>query len=322
MKKFLKNFIKNFKFIFDIGGFIFFSFAALLLKIYKLIGVKNLKYSTKFIKLIGIFPLRDHYYEPQFKNEHLRSRFKKPIKNLNIFDRDKLNINLSPKQKYTKELLNLKLDQKNNLTSFNMKNPFFSRGDADFLYQFIRQTKPKNIIEIGCGHSTLIANEAIKKNKNEKKNCLITCVDPGEISLISTLNVKRIKKKVEDCNISIFKRLRKNDLLFIDSTHIIKPFGDVLKIYHEIIPTLNKGVNICIHDIFTPYSYPSDWIIDQNLFWNEQYLLETLMTNNKKYQVIAPLFFLSKKHFSRLKKYCPYLSNKSMPSSFYIKKLN
>ena len=130
MMKFLKKIIINFKLAFDNGGF-FFGFAALLLKIYKIIGVKNLKYSTKFIKFIWIFPLRDHYYGPQFKNEHLRSKFKKSIKNLNIFDEDKLNINFSPKHKFTKELLSLKLDQKDNLTSFTIKNPFFSRGDED-----------------------------------------------------------------------------------------------------------------------------------------------------------------------------------------------
>tara|TARA_B100000902_G_C26570016_1_gene556092 strand:- start:100 stop:543 length:444 start_codon:yes stop_codon:yes gene_type:complete len=147
-------------------------------------------------------------------------------------------------------------------------------------------------------------------------------VDPGKITLIEDLKIKRIKKKVENCDISLFKKLKKNDLLLIDSSHIIKPFGDVLKIYHEIIPSINKGVNICVHDIFTPYSYPSDWIIDQNLFWNEQYLLEAFIMNKKNYQIIAPLYFMSKKYFFILKKICPYLKKNSRPSSFYIKKIN
>ena len=212
--------------------------------------------------------------------------------------------------------------KKKNSKSFYIDNPFFPRGDADFLYQFVRQTKPKNIIEIGSGYSTLIIDEAIKKNRNEKYDCDIICVDPGKITLIEDLKIKRIKKKVENCDISLFKKLKKNDLLLIDSSHIIKPFGDVLKIYHEIIPSINKGVNICVHDIFTPYSYPSDWIIDQNLFWNEQYLLEAFIMNKKNYQIIAPLYFMSKKYFFILKKICPYLKKNSRPSSFYIKKIN
>ena len=150
----------------------------------------------------------------------------------------------------------------------------------------------------------------------------MTCIDPGDINIISKLKIKRIKKKVENCNISYFKKLKRNDLLIIDSTHIIKPYGDVLKIYQEIIPTINKGVNICIHDIFTPYSYPGDWIIDHNLFWNEQYLLETILMDKKKYKIIAPLFFLKNNQYSILKNICPYLNKNSNPSSFYFKKIN
>ena len=81
MKQTLKEIINRNKLIFDVFGIIIFSLSACFLKIYKLMGVKNLKYTTKLIKFIGIFPVRDHYYEPQFKNEYLRNRIKKPIKN-------------------------------------------------------------------------------------------------------------------------------------------------------------------------------------------------------------------------------------------------
>ena len=279
MRKLIKKIIYNFRLLIDLFGVSFFGFSAILMKIYKLIGVKNLKYSTKFIKFIGIFPIRDHYYEPEFKNNFLRSKFNK-IKKPNLFNTKKFNINYFKKFKFSQELLNLNLERKSNSNSFYMNNSFFSKGDADFLYQFIRLKKPKNIIEIGSGYSTLIMTKAILKNKKEKNVCSITSIDPGNISVLDNIKIKRLKKKVEDCNISIFKKLKKNDLLFIDSSHTIKPFGDVLKIYQEIIPSLNKGVNICVHDIFIPYSYPSDWIIDQNLFWNEQYMLEVLLMNN------------------------------------------
>lgn len=321
MKKILKNIVIKYKIIFDLCGILVFAISAFGLKIYKLLGVKNLKYSTRLIKFIGIFPIRNHYYEPQFNNEFLRSKIEKPIKNYKIFNENKIN-NSFKKFRFSKELVDLKLNEKNELTEFKMDNPFFSRGDADFLYQFIRHTKPKNIIEIGSGYSTLISYEALLKNKKENNNCSITCIDPGDIKIIKSLDVAKIKKKVEDVNVSFFKKLKKNDLLLIDSTHIIKPFGDVLKIYQEIIPALDKGVNICIHDIFTPYSYPSDWVIDHNLFWNEQYLLEILLMNTKTYKIEVPLFYIKKKYFTKLKKVCPYLEKNSKPSSFYLKKIN
>ena len=270
MKKILKNIVSKYNFLFDIFGIIFFGLSAFGLKIYKLLGVKNLKYSTKLVKLIGIFPIRNHYYEPQFKNEYLRSRIIKPIKNDKIFRNKDLNLKFLNKLKYSNELKEIIENENIEDFNFDIDNPFFSRGDADFLYQFIRYTKPKKIIE--------------------------------------------------DCRISLFETLEDNDLLIIDSTHIIKPFGDVLKIYQEIIPNIKKKVNICIHDIFTPYSYPEDWIIDHNLFWNEQYLLECLLMNKNQYQLIAPLYYLKKQYYSKLKYVCPYLNRDSKPSSFYIRK--
>jgi len=321
MKEILKKISIRYKLFFDLSIFLFCCFAAIIFKIYKLLGVKNLRLSTKVIKKIGIFPLRDHYYEPQFKNDHLRSINEKQRKIDKIFNHKYSDFGILKKLKYSKELINLKLKIKSNNSGFVMDNPFFSAGDADFLYQFIRHTKPKRIIEVGSGYSTLIAYEAKLKNELEKQKCEMICIDPGKIEIISNLKIKRIKKKLEDCKIDIFKSLKKDDLLLIDSTHIIKPFGDVLRIYQEIIPDLNKNTNICIHDIFTPFSYPSDWMIDHNLFWNEQYLLETLLMDKTKYKIIAPLFFLKKRYFSLLKKICPYMSNKSGPSSFYLKKI-
>ena len=319
MKLLTKKIIYNLRSLIDIFGIPFFFISAILMKIYKLIGIKNLKYSTKLIKYIGIFPIRHHYYEPSFNHNVLRSKFDKINKNLNVFDEKKFDINYFKKFKFSKELLNLNLNQRKNSSSFFIDNPFFSRGDADFLYQFVRLTKPKNIIEIGSGYSTLIINKGILKNKEEKNNCKIISIDPGKIDLLDNMKIKRIRKKIEDCNLSIFKKLKKNDLLLIDSSHIIKPFGDVLKIYQEIIPLLNKGVNICVHDIFIPYSYPSNWIIDQNLFWNEQYILEIILMNKNKYKIIAPLFFMKKKYFQKMKLFCPYLNNEAKPSSLYFK---
>ena len=111
-----KNIINRNKLLFDILGITIFSLSAFF-KIYKLLGVKNLKYSTKLIKYIGVFPIRNHYYEPQFKNEYLRSKIKRPNKNSLIFNEKKINKNLLNQLQYKKELLKLKLDQSNSKSS-------------------------------------------------------------------------------------------------------------------------------------------------------------------------------------------------------------
>ena len=86
-----------------------------------------------------------------------------------------------------------------------------------------------------------------------------------------------MKLKSKGC---FFAKDKKNDILFIDSSHIIRPQGDVLFEYLEILPILNPGVVVHIHDIFSPKDYLDNWIINDHLFWNEQYLLEAFLSFN------------------------------------------
>lgn len=109
------------------------------------------------------------------------------------------------------------------------------------------------------------------------------------------------------------------DLLFVDSSHMIRPQGDVLTEHLQIFPRLSKGVYVHIHDIFTPKDYPNEWIVDEVRFWNEQYLLEALLTNTTRYQVVAALNYLKNNHFNKLAERCPYLTEEREPGSFYFK---
>jgi hypothetical protein len=315
MKNIIQNFIKKFDIFFDILILPLCAFSGIIFKIYKKIGVANLSLTTKLLKQIGIFPIRNHYYEPQFIHKNVKFKNQKYIKiNFNT------HYSIFGKLKFNNELKKLNLHNQKSKFGFFINNSFFEAGDFDFLYQFIRYSRPKKIIEIGSGYSSIIAYEAIIKNfQNSKKFCKMTCIDPGNIDQISNLNkIKFINKKIEEIKINIFKSLNSGDLLIIDSTHMIKPDGDVLKIYNEIIPNLKKGVNIMIHDIFIPYEYPQYWLDKHMLFWNEQYLLQAILNSNK-YKILAPLYYLKRNKFNQLKKVCPYLKTDSKPSSFYIK---
>lgn len=315
MKNTIKNFIVKFDIFFDILILPLCVFSGVIFQIYKKLGVANLSVTTRWLKKIGIFPIRNHYYEPQFIHNNVKFKNKKYIK-IN-FNR---NYSIIKKLKYNSELEELNLKSRKSKFGFFINNSFFETGDFDFLYQFIRFSKPKKIIEIGCGYSSIIAYEAIIKNFQYNNNpCKMTCIDPGNIDQIRNLNkVKFINKKIEKIKIDIFKNLNRGDLLIVDSTHMIKPDGDVLKIYNEIVPNLKKGVNVMIHDIFIPYEYPKDWLDKHILFWNEQYLLQAILLNSK-YKIMAPLYYLKKNKFKQLKKVCPYLKKDSRPSSFYFK---
>ena len=101
-----------------------------------------------------------------------------------------------------------------------------------------------------------------------------------------------LRSRVEDCQIDFVNELDAGDFLFIDSSHIIRPQGDILTEYLDIIPKLKTGVYVHVHDVFTPQDYPDEVIRENVLFWNEQYLLEATLGNESRYEVIAALSLL------------------------------
>lgn len=117
-----------------------------------------------------------------------------------------------------------------------------------------------------------------------------------------------IREKVEDLEISFFNQLEANDILFIDSSHIIRPQGDILFEYLEILPNLKPGVLIHIHDIFTPKDYLDDWIFKEHLFWNEQYLVEAFLSFNTNFKIIGALNFLYHNYNNLLSEKFPILA--------------
>jgi predicted O-methyltransferase YrrM len=204
---------------------------------------------------------------------------------------------------------------------FCIHNGSFESGDADFLYQIIRHLKPKKIIEIGSGNSTKIASLALKQNEVESgESTKHICIEPYEQPWLKDLDsITLIRERIEKLQFDWENELNEGDLLFVDSSHMIRPQGDVLTEYLQIFPRLKQGVFVHIHDIFTPKDYLQSWVINDVRFWNEQYLLEALLSNTEKYEVVAALNFLKHHHYDDLLRVCPYLTADREPGSFYFK---
>ncbi len=112
-------------------------------------------------------------------------------------------------------------------------------------------------------------------------------------------------------------------MLFIDSSHMIRPQGDVVCEYLEILPTLKRGVFVHVHDIFTPRDYPAIWVKDQVRFWNEQYLVEAFLTGNRDFKIVGALNFLKHHHSDEIKRRFPALAaefDASEPGSLWIER--
>ena len=295
-------------------------FSGIFLKFYRKVGSKRFPINTNLLKKIGVFPIIDHFYEPFFNHKTLTEDFSK-IRNLpsiNFREQEQLDLLKSFKfQKDFQSFLDSEADLKT-LRSFSITNGSYGAGDAEILFNFLRLKKPSKIIEIGSGNSTKVIEAALKLNIKEGSNPKFTCIEPYKPWLKSTEHIKILRSKLEQTSLDWTKELSDGDFLFIDSSHMIRPQGDVLYEYLEVIPMLNPGVFVHVHDIFSPRDYPETWLKTDVKFWNEQYLLETLLSNSNRYKVIASLNYLAKDYYEEFKKVCPHLNAKHEPAAFYF----
>jgi transposase len=100
----------------------------------------------------------------------------------------------------------------------------------------IRHFKPRRIVEIGAGNSTLLARKAIAKNAEGAPSytCDHVCIEPYEAPWLEKTGARIVRTRVEECPFELFENLGQNDILFIDSSHVIRPQGDVVHEYLHI----------------------------------------------------------------------------------------
>lgn len=218
-------------------------------------------------------------------------------------------------------LLDELADYRNELleTSFDFDNSYFNGLDAAVYYSLIRHLEPQRIIEIGGGYSTRIADKALTQNRKGK----LICIEPyPEDRLVETeLNVEIIRKRVEDIDVDFFSCLEANDVLFIDSSHTVKFGSDVCYEFLEILPRLNPGVWVHVHDIFFPHDYPAEWLLDRRLALNEQYLLEAFLSFNTAFSVRLANYWLCLEYLDHAARLWPkVVSTGHRPASFWMKR--
>ena len=261
------------------------------------------------IERLGVFPLNDHFYEPIVRRGELdrtwpRSRSIPGIK-IDLDEQWKLLDGFD----YRDELREFTV-RASDPNAFYYDNSYFGPGDADFYYSIIRKNKPGRIIEIGSGYSTRLACAAARANEAENpgQGARITCIEPfSNDAMLSALDIDLIRAPVEEVDLDLFAKLEPNDILFIDSSHMMRPEGDVLYEIQQILPRVAPGVWVHVHDIFTPRDYPPHWLIDRMSFWNEQYLLEAFLAFNPDFRVAAALNYLCSVDRQRVRSRLPLM---------------
>lgn len=182
-------------------------------------------------------------------------------------------------------------------------NGFFELGDALILSGMIAHFRPAQIIEIGSGFSTACMLDAADR---EGLATRVTCIEPFPARLRANLTppdaerVTIVEAMVQATDPEMYRALKAGDILFIDSTHVMKTGSDVCFELFEILPRLAPGVIVHIHDIQYPFEYPDVWIFDKKRSWNEIYAVRAFLSFNTRFKVIAFNNYLGRFHKDRL----------------------
>lgn len=284
---------------------------------------KLLDAGIKVFKKRGYFIARPHFSNPIPDKKYILSRngyWKQDFPCLGLQFHDEQQLLLCERiSKFAPEIDKLPKD------IFDpAKNRSFLDMDLEFLYCMIRFIKPKNFIEIGAGWSSVIASHAIALNKKEGCECIHTIIEPHSKSAYLEKYFKaadqHISQLVQEVPVDFFDCLNANDMLFIDTSHIAKYGSDVNYLYFYIVPRVAAGCHIHIHDIFIPKDYFEKWVVRDEMYFSEQYLVMAFLMFNDTFQIELAAQYLSLKYRERLNGLFPRFKSYFSPGSLWIRR--
>ena len=176
--------------------------------------------------------------------------------------------------------------------------------EAVVLFCFVRRQAPRRIVQIGAGTSTSVILDAAAG-----RPLSLMCVDPWPTVFLRdrsrTGDIELVTARAQDLPLDRLCDLEHGDLLFIDSTHTVKPGSEVNWLVFEVLPRLKPGVWVHFHDIFWPYDYQHDLLDDALFFWLESVLLHAFMTGNIRFRTELCLSMIHHQHSDALRAVIP-----------------
>ena len=179
-------------------------------------------------------------------------------------------------------------EEKHSDWRFAFNNPSYSWCDAIILYCMLREMRPNKIIEVGSGHTSALILDTNERYFGGGIDC--TFVEPHPQLLLSLLRPNEdreprlVPRKLQDVNLELFDTLEAGDILFVDSSHVVKAGSDCQLLFSDILPRLNPGTLIHFHDVFDRFEYPAEWL-REGRGWNEQYILRAFLQFNSEFRI-------------------------------------
>ena len=177
-------------------------------------------------------------------------------------------------------------------------NPMYGIDDGLILYAFMRHFRPRRVIEIGSGFSSALMLDTADGHPELQPR--FTFIEPFPLRLNRLLRspdrdrCSIIRENVQDVDPRIFGSLQENDILFIDSSHVVKIGSDLSHILFDVLPALNRGVLVHIHDIWWPFEYPREMVLEGRI-WNETYFVHSFLQYNRVFEILYFTSYMEKR---------------------------
>ncbi len=273
-----------------------------------------------------ITPVHFYYPIPDTRelDEAVLNR-KTELRGVNINEEAQIRLLASFEKKYKQEYDTIPRDKTAFPYEYYVNNGAFGSVDGEIAYCMVRHYRPQRIFEVGSGYSTRLFVLAARENGKDGISTRLYAFEPYPSPMLRSgfpgLS-ELYETKIQDVALSKFDELQENDILFIDSSHVLKTGSDVQYEYLEILPRLQKGVIVHVHDIFLPAEYPESFLKKEHLFWNEQYLLQAFLQFNDSFEILWAGSYMHLKNPLRLqtaiKSYDPETVR---PGSFWMRKI-
>lgn len=196
-------------------------------------------------------------------------------------------------------------------TGYDFANRFYEHVDAEVAYAMVRRLRPARVVELGSGFSTQVLRAALAANGAGVHHGY----DPGT----TTEGVQAIA--AQDVGGDVFAALGAGDVLFVDTTHVVKTGGDVNRIVLDVLPALAAGVVVHFHDIWLPYEYHRALTETLGANWSEQYLLQALLSGNPGFEVLLGNAALARDRRDVVRAAFPdWNPETEYPSAFWIRR--
>jgi hypothetical protein len=203
-----------------------------------------------------------------------------------------------------------------------LENELYGPMDAHILYALVRQLRPRRVLELGSGYSTLVIEQALRRDAGGGREAIHEVIDPWPSPVLAAAGglLQVHAQSGATAPAALFDSLDDGDILFVDTSHTVQPGGEVVRLVLEVLPALAPGVLVHFHDIYRPFEYPRVFYELFNVHWQEQYLLQAFLSFNPNFEVVCANHALWRLRRERVKAWFAGLREGMEPSGFWFRR--